>query len=84
VLTEKKQKEREEGFEPKVKLAKDGMPKKPLSAYLSFASDVREKLRRKKPTASVSDIMKAVSIEWAKLKPDEKDDYFQKSRVNRA
>jgi hypothetical protein len=28
--------------------------------------------------------MKAVSIDWAKLKPDQKDDYFQKARVNRA
>ena len=28
--------------------------------------------------------MKAVSIDWAKLKPEQKDDYFQKARVNRA
>lgn len=52
------------------------MPKKPLSAYLSFTQDVRDLLRRKRPNASVSDIMKAVSIDWAKLKPEQKDDYF--------
>lgn len=83
-MIEAKVREREEGFQPQVVLSKEGMPKKPMSAYLSFANDVREKLRRKKPSASVSDIMKAVSIEWTKLKPEEKDDYFQKARVNRA
>jgi len=83
-LVEKKEREREEGFKPNVKLAKDGMPKKPLSAYLAFANDIRERLRNKRPDASVSDIMKAVHNEWTKLRPEDKDDYFQKARVNRA
>lgn len=30
-----------------VKLDETGMPKKPLSAYLSFARDVRDVLKRK-------------------------------------
>lgn len=48
----------------------EGMPKKPMSAYLSFARDVRDTLKRKQPSASVSDIMKAVAIDWAKLEKE--------------
>jgi hypothetical protein len=55
---------------PKVAVTDEGMPKKPLSAYLSFARDVRDGLKKKTPNASVSDIMKAVSIDWAKLEKD--------------
>ena len=59
------------------------MPKKPLSAYLLFASDTRDLLRRRQPNASVSDIMKAISIDWAKLDKSKKHDYFETARRNR-
>lgn len=61
---------------------KTGMPKKPLSAYLLFARDVRDKLKRKQPNASVSDIMKAVSIDWAKLSTEKKSSYFDTAKRN--
>ena len=68
---------------PVVNFAKDGMPKKPLSAYLLFASETRDVLRRKQPNASVSDIMKAISIDWAKLDKPKKREFFDSARRNR-
>ena len=68
---------------PIVILAKDGMPKKPLSAYLLFASETRNILKRKTPNASVSDIMHAISIDWAKLDKTKKHEYFETARRNR-
>lgn len=59
------------------------MPKKPLSAYLLFAQETRDLLRRKQPNASVSDIMKAISIDWAKLEKQKKHEYFETARRNR-
>ena len=68
---------------PKVAVTDEGMPKKPLSAYLSFARDVRDGLKKKTPNASVSDIMKAVSIDWAKLEKDQRRSYFSIARKNK-
>lgn len=53
------------------------MPKKPLTAYLSFANEIRANLKRKQPNASISDIMKAVSIEWAKLGIEQKKFFIE-------
>ena len=53
-----------------MKTNQDGSPKKPLSAYLLFANETRNNLKRKRPHATVSDVMKAVTIEWAKLTHD--------------
>lgn len=59
------------------------MPKKPLSAYLLFAAETRDVLRRKQPNASVSDIMHAISIDWAKLDKAKKREFFEMARRNR-
>ena len=73
----------ERRLEPVVTFTQEGMPKKPLSAYLLFASQTRDQLRRKQPNASVSDIMKAISIDWAKLDKPTKREYFDTVRRNR-
>ena len=59
------------------------MPKKPLSAYLIFASETREKTKRRSPGATISDIMKAISIDWARLDRSVKLEYFDKVRRDR-
>jgi hypothetical protein len=44
---------------------------------------MRKRLRAKKPNASDSDRMKAISIEWAKLPPEQKRFYHEESRHDR-
>jgi len=52
-----------------------GMPKRPISAYLMFAKDTRKLLKKKMGKCTVSDVMKAVSIDWVKLCTEEKYNY---------
>lgn len=53
----------------------DGMPKRPQSAYMIFAKDVRKILKKKMPHCSISDVMKAVSMDWVKLNRVKKSEY---------
>jgi len=69
-----------EKVDPTIRRDKNGMPKKPPSAYLLFAADKRKSLRKRKPEASLSDIMRAVSLNWAKLSPDKESKYNEKAK----
>ena len=44
---------------------------------------MKRKLRSKKPNASESDRMKAISIEWAKLNADQKRFYIEEARLDK-
>lgn len=50
-------------------------PKKPLSAYIFFSQDYREKLKEEHADWSSSEIMRHVSAEWALMSKDEKEKY---------
>jgi hypothetical protein len=52
------------------------MPKRPLSAYMIFAKDIRAILKKKMPLCSFSDVMKAVSMDWVKLSKEKKLEYY--------
>lgn len=56
------------------------MPKRPLSAYMLFAKDVRAILKKKMPLCTLSDVMKAVSMDWCKLGKEKKAEYFSEAR----
>jgi hypothetical protein len=58
------------------KCSLDGMPKRPLSAYMLFAKDIRAILKKKMPLCSFSDVMKAVSMDWVKLSKEKKLEYY--------
>jgi hypothetical protein len=62
---------------PLIERSADGMPKRPLSAYLLYAKDVRRVLKKKLPLqgCQLSDVMKAVSMDWVKLSPEKKHLY---------
>ncbi|CDW91528.1 UNKNOWN [Stylonychia lemnae] len=66
-----------------VRRGKDGKPKKPRTPYQIFANIVRKKLKIRKPNASESDRMKAVSIEWAKQSPEQKRFYHEESKLEK-
>ena len=52
---------------PVVNVTEDGVPKRPQSAYMTFAKEIKDRLKYRMPGASSGDIMRAVSIEWARL-----------------
>jgi HMG (high mobility group) box len=60
-----------------------GKPKKPLTAYQIFAAIVRKRLKAKKPNATESDRMKAISLEWAKLPGEQKRLYLEEARADK-
>ena len=66
--------------QPLIPTNQDGMPKRPPSAYVMFAKDVRAVLKRKMPNCEFSDVMKAVSIDWVKLSKEKKSEYYSEAR----
>lgn len=57
----------------KRKRARDlNAPKQPLTGYVRFLNDRREKIRADNPTLTFSEITKLLGAEWTKLPADEK------------
>lgn len=50
-------------------------PKKPLTAFFSWAADNREKLQKKNKEASVPELSKIIATEWKGLNKKNKDKY---------
>ncbi|GAB0492995.1 hypothetical protein MMPV_004267 [Pyropia vietnamensis] len=48
----------------KKKAREEGAPKRPQSAYLFFAAEVRESVKAANPNASVTEIMALIAAEW--------------------
>jgi hypothetical protein len=59
---------------------KTGKPKKHHTAYQLFAQVIMRRLRAKRPNATESDRKKTISIEWAKLPPEQKRYYHDEAR----
>ena len=51
------------------------MPKKPLSSYIFFSQQVREKIKKDNPKLSVNELMKEISNRWANISDKEKLPY---------
>ena len=68
-------KEKKEKKEKKAK--KDNKEKKPrkLNAYMVFAMEVRESVKKNHPTASIIDIAKKIGALWRALSDSEKAKY---------
>ena len=57
----------------KRKRARDmNAPKQPLTGYVRFLNDRREKIRADNPALSFSEITKLLGAEWSKLAPEDK------------
>lgn len=65
--------EKQEPSSPYMKAKKEThRPKKPLSAYIYFSQEYRERLKEQHPNWNSNDIMKHVSSKWAHMDKEEK------------
>lgn len=62
---------------PEKKAKKEKKEKKPrkLNAYMVFAMEVRESVKKNNPTASIIDIAKKIGEKWRALSDSEKEKY---------
>lgn len=56
------------------------MPKKPLSAFIYFSQETREKIKKDNPKMPVASIMKEVGERWNAMSKQEKDPYVTAAR----
>lgn len=73
---------------PKVKKRKKAArdvnaPEKPLTGYVRFLNDRRERVRADNPTANFPDITKILANEWSKLEPTDKQKYLDEAEKDR-
>jgi hypothetical protein len=61
--------------EKKEKKEKKDKPKRPLNAYMVFAMEVRESVKKNYPTASITEIAKKIGEKWRALSDSEKAKY---------
>jgi protoporphyrinogen oxidase len=59
----------------KEKKEKKDKPKRPLNAYMVFAMEVRESVKKNHPTASITEIAKKIGEKWRALSDSEKAKY---------
>ena len=57
---------------------KEGVPKRPMSAYFYFQTERRQTLKKEKPELNNKAIMLAISAEWKKMSNNERKKYTVK------
>ena len=77
VQTAEQQDAKRKGGWPKGKKRKKAMkdenaPRQPLTGYVRFLNERREKVRAENPNLSFSEITKLLGAEWSKLPPQDK------------
>jgi hypothetical protein len=43
------------------------LPKKPLSPFIVFSKEMRERMKRENPKLTVSELMRIIGIEWSRM-----------------
>lgn len=61
----------------------ENAPKQPLTGYVRFLNDRREKVRADNPTATFADLTKLLAVEWSKLAAEEKQRYLDEADRDR-
>lgn len=59
-------------------------PKKPLSAYIYFSQEYREKLKEQHPEWCSNDIMKSVSTRWQQMEKSQKEPFVELAAQDKA
>ena len=59
------------------------MPKKPLTAYITWSQDNRDKVKAELPELSVTEVVKELGKRWKELSPEDKQQYQQKAEEAR-
>ncbi|XP_040575994.1 high mobility group protein 20A [Lepeophtheirus salmonis] len=60
-----------------------GAPKQPLSGYVHFANERREKLRKEYPECSFAELSKKLASEWARMSAEEKSPFTEKAEKDK-
>lgn len=64
----------------KIKPMRDPLkPKRPMSAYMLFCNENREKVMKKNPAFKLGDVSKELAKMWGKLSPNDRKPYAVKS-----
>ena len=69
------QKEEEEEKDENDEKNSTSVPKKPLSSYIYFSQQVRDKMKKDHPNMNVNDLMKEISHTWAGMNSKDKAPY---------
>lgn len=69
----------------KMKPMKDpNRPKRPKSSYMFFTAEIREKLVKKNPNASMTELSKIMGAEWAKVSEKDRVKYTRMAEEDKA
>ncbi|XP_023231366.1 high mobility group protein 20A-like isoform X1 [Centruroides sculpturatus] len=60
-----------------------GPPRQPLTGYVRFLNENRERIRAENPRASFPEITKILANEWSKLPSSEKQGYFEEAEKDK-
>ncbi|KIJ34885.1 hypothetical protein M422DRAFT_60408 [Sphaerobolus stellatus SS14] len=80
--TTKTTKKKAVATEKKGKKGKDG-PKRPLSAYMYFSQDWRERIKTENPDASFGEVGKLLGAKWKELDEEEKKPYVEQAQADK-
>ena len=61
-----------------------GMPRKPLSAYIFFSQEAREKYKSENPKLQNGNIMKEISNRWSAMSKEERELYTTAAKEDKA
>ncbi|WFD35550.1 Non-histone chromosomal protein 6 [Malassezia cuniculi] len=69
----------------KTKSKKDpAAPKRPLSAYMFFSQDWRERIKAENPDAGFGDVGRLLGTKWKEMNDDEKKPYLDMAEKDKA
>ena len=66
------------------KAAKEAEPKKPLSAYIIFGNEQRQRVREENPEASVTEQITLLGAAWKALTEEQRQVYEEKAEADKA
>lgn len=70
-------------FDQRMAKTTTSLPKRPLSPFLVFAKEMRERMKKENPKLTVSELMKQIGMEWTKMSQEEKRRYSKIAKDDR-
>ncbi|KIY48526.1 hypothetical protein FISHEDRAFT_25953, partial [Fistulina hepatica ATCC 64428] len=58
-------------------------PKRPLSAYMFFSQDWRDRVRAENPDATFGEVGKLLGAKWKEMNDDDKKPYTQQAKADK-
>ncbi|KAG8927264.1 Non-histone chromosomal protein 6 [Tulasnella sp. 418] len=76
--------EKSETKAKKAAASKDKGPKRPLSAFMYFCKDWRERVKAENPSASFGEVGKLLGAKWKELDEADKTSYLEEAAKDKA